>query len=80
MLRKTTSEKIQGLTRTDIIKNKRDEEVVLRDFAKNLKGYESVLGNMESLYSEKISGADGKLILRRFPLDIYTVSMAYFHR
>jgi hypothetical protein len=70
--------KMQGLTRTDIIKNKRDEEVVLRAFASELKGYENVFGEIETLYNEKMTGAQGRFIMRMLPTNVSTVSLAYF--
>lgn len=71
--------KIQGLRRTDVIKNKKMEEIALEKYAKkNLPQYKDAFRDMRQMFKMKKEEAKKTMLMGRFLSDISTFSTAYF--
>lgn len=71
--------KIQGLRRTEVIKNKEMEEKALEKFAaEKMPQYKYSIEEIRKLYKVKNEEANKTMIMGRFVSDISTFSTAYF--
>jgi hypothetical protein len=71
--------KIQGLRRTDVIKNKKMEEIALEKYAQeNLPQYKNAFSEIRQLFKNKKEEARKTMIMGRLLSEISTFSTAYF--